>query len=207
MSFLEKTKNRVYFVGGISGTGKSTLLEALLKTGDKSKIISGSKYFMQWLGLKVDNYELLQSLPYDFKNKELDKMIRYLISDQNFKNKSVVINAHYLRIINGEITNVIGDWVSLFNGLFIITSDPEIILERLNYDETSIGRNRNIFQSGISKEEKIKFLRQCQTMTIKFVQELSMKFNIPYFIIKNNSLKEALKEIKNNLSILEVKNQ
>lgn len=205
--FLEKVKNRVYFVGGVSGTGKSTLLEVLLKTGDKFQVVSGSKCFMQWLRLKGDDYEALQLLSHDFKNKELDKMMRHLIYNPLFGNKSLLINAHYLRIIDGEVSDVVSDvvsdWISLFDGLFLIITKPEIILERLENDFLVSGRNRNIFPLNISNNNKLHLLYEYQTVTLEKVKELSRKFNIPFFVIRNHSLEEASNKLIDYLNNLE----
>jgi hypothetical protein len=151
---------------------------------------------MKWLGLKNKDYEALQLLSYDFKNKELNKMMQHLIHHYSSEGKSLLISGHYLRIIEGKISDAVGNWISLFNGLFLIDTKPEIILRRLESDFQSTGRYRNIFPPNILKEEKLNLLYNYREKTLEEVNRLSMKFNIPFFVIKNNLL---LKEASNQL--------
>jgi len=191
-------RNKVYFVGGISGVGKSSVLKTLQKSNQQFQIIQGSKYFMKWLGLKTSDYNTLQSLPNRFKNKELKKMMQFLIYNSLNSSKSVLINAHFLRIHNGEITNAVGNWISLFDGLFFINADPKKILERINYDFLTTGRDRKLFYSGMDEKAKLNFLKYCIKKNLQKIQELSNKFKIPYFIINNKDgmINETVKNLK-----------
>lgn len=203
---IKNKKNKAYFIGGISGSGKSAVLKNLEKLNQRFQIIHGSEYFMKWLGLKTKDYNKLQSLPHDFKNKELNKMMQYLINNYSLEDKSILISAHYLRIIKGEISDAVGDWISLFDGLFFIDAEPKIILERLENNFLLTGRYRNIFPQNISKRRKLDLLYTYQAKTLEKVKKLSKKFNIPFFVIKNNlSLKEASDQLVNYLNNFETK--
>lgn len=204
---FKKGKNKTYFVGGINGVGKSAILDKLLEIDNRFTVLSGSKYFMQWLGLKEGDYKTLQLLPHNFKNKELNKMMQYLIHNPLAKNKSLLISAHYLRIIEGEISDAIDDWISLFDGLFLIIAEPKMILKRLENDFLVNGRNRNIFPQNISNENKLHLLNKYQAITLKKIKELSKKFNIPFFVIQNNLLEKALSKFINCLNNLETKSK
>lgn len=198
---IKNNKNKAYFIGGISGSGKSAILKNIGKFNHKFQIIHGSEYFMGWLGLKNKDYNRLQSLPDNFKNKELNEMMKYLIYNYQSGNKSLLISAHYLRIIEGEISNAIGNWISLFNGLFLIDTEPKIILKRLENDFQNTKRYRNIFPPNILKEKKLDLLYDYQIKTLEKVNKLSKRFNIPFFIIKNNlSLEEASNQLINYLN-------
>ncbi|MCK6462525.1 MAG: AAA family ATPase [Candidatus Pacebacteria bacterium] len=174
------------FIGGVSGVGKSTFLEKLEELYDCFEIIHGSKYFMRWLGLKEGDYHSLQSMDDNIKNKELNKMMRFILAAKQ-KNKTLLVDAHYLRIKEGKISDATDDWAGLFDGLFVLEDEPEKILARIKSDSMNLKRNRKIFPvpENSDDDKKIKLLRKYHNRTVEKVKKLSNKFNIPYFIIKN----------------------
>ena len=185
-----------YFIGGVSGVGKSEFLNKLKEVNDYFEIVYGSKYFMKWLGLKECDYNTLQSMPEDIKNKEIDKMMRHILSDKQNK-KTLLIDAHYLRIHEGKISDATGNWVRFFNGLFVLNAEPEEVLRRINFDILNAKKIRKIFPENIiDSNKKLKLLSHYLNKTTDKAKELSTKFNIPYFIIKNkrDRMKETLEE-------------
>lgn len=189
-------KRNAYFVGGISGVGKSTFLSKLEKVNDDFEIIYGSKYFIKWLGLKDGDYDTLQSMPEDIKNKELDKMMKHILNNKQNK-KTLLIDAHYLRIHRGKISDATGDWVRFFNGLFVLNCAPKEVLRRMSFDILNEKKIRKTFPVNTSNNnEKLKLLSYYLDITIDKAKELSDKFNIPYFIIQNkrDKIKETVKE-------------
>lgn len=72
MVYNQQERN-TYFIGGVSGVGKSTFLKNLEEVSDDFEIIYGSKYFMKWLGLKDGDYEALHQCPKILKTKSLIK--------------------------------------------------------------------------------------------------------------------------------------
>ncbi len=152
-------KVKAYFVGCISGTGKSRILNEAAKPNHQLQLIYGSDYFMKWLGLKSGDYDTLRSLPDDFKNRQLDKMIRFLIYSPPHPSKSLLLDAYYIRINEGRITNAVDDWISLFDGMFLITAAPKEILQRIDIDSLTNRRDRNLFPPGVSKEQKLELLK------------------------------------------------
>ena len=152
---------------------------------------------MKWLGLKDDDYEALQSMPEDIKNKELDKMMRHILNGKQNK-KTLLIDAHYLRINEGKISDATGNWVRFFNGLFVLNCEPKEVLRRIDSDTLNAKKIRKIFPSNIiDSNEKLKLLSYYLNKTIYTAKKLSNKFNIPYFIIQNkrDKMKEAVKEL------------
>lgn len=202
---LTKRKIKTYFIGGINGTGKSRVLSEFGKSNPEFQIINGSEYFMKWLGLKVGDYDSLRSLPDEFKNKELDKMMRFLVQNPPNQSKSLLIGAHFIKIYNGKVTNAVGDWITLFDGLFLIKTNPKEILQRINYDFLTNRRNRKLFPPRTSEKKKIRLLEYYIRKSQKLMEELSRRFKIPYFIIENknnmiyktvNTLLECIQKIE-----------
>jgi len=192
-------RTKKVFVGGISGCGKSTVLDNLIRVYSGVEIIHGSKHFMEWLGIKNYNYRELELLPNNFKNKETDKMIRFLLRRISSENEWFLLDAHYLRISNGKVTNAVGSWLSLFDALFLVVARPEIILRRINND--SKNRNRNIFNKGSSEASKLIQIQKFSDETLDKMKYLSKKFKIPYFIINNNtSIEKTLLDFINCLN-------
>jgi len=197
-------KTRFYFVGGINGSGKSTILKELTKTEKKVKIIHGSVYFMRWLGLKNGDYNTLRSLDDVFVLKELDKMMNFLIKNPSFDANLIIFNAHYLNIRYGKAIKWIGDWMRLMDGLFLIKSNPQIILQRLNNDLKKTKRDRNLFSQNANYVKKIKFLSFCNNKSEIIIKKLSKNFNIPYFIINNKDILKTIRSFKKHIKGLEV---
>ena len=196
-----------YFIGGVSGVGKSTFLNKLKEINNDFEIIYGSKYFMKWLGLKKGDYGALQSLPDDIKNKELDKMMRYILKNKQNK-KILLIDAHYLRIHEGKISVATGEWMRFFNGLFVLNDEPKEVLRRINFDTINTKRIRKIFPGNIiNNNEKLKLLSCYLNKTMDKVKELSTIFNIPYFIIQNkhDKIEKTLEEFVVSIKIAETK--
>ena len=79
-------KNHI-LLGALAVLESQLFLNELAEASDDFEIIYGSKYFMKWLGLKDDDYEALQSMPEDIKNKELDKMMRHILNGKQNKKK------------------------------------------------------------------------------------------------------------------------
>lgn len=177
------------FVGGINGCGKSTILDNLYKIKKDVEVVHGSKHFMKWLGIKNGDYKKLESLSTSFKNREINKMIRSLFKNPPSKAKWIFLDAHYLRIHNGKITKAVGDWISLFDGLFVFVARPEEILRRIDTDIVRKNRSKSMFSENLTevdKSDRIKELKKFLMETVEEVKHLSNKFKIPYFIIDNN---------------------
>ncbi|MFA5742644.1 MAG: hypothetical protein WCX77_02670 [Candidatus Paceibacterota bacterium] len=203
MNLKKIVKNRVYFVGGINGVGKSTLVNEFLKNEKGFLAIKGSQYFMEWLGLRSGDYESLQNMPHEKKNEELGKMVEYLIYDLPADNKPILMDIHYLRIVNGEISRVLNDWVSLSSGMFFIAGNSKIILERQKKDLLAAGRDRKMFPSNVLEKDKESLIEKYQKETLQEVKRVSDKFGIPYFVINNIQLEKASNELKIILNKLE----
>lgn len=198
---IEVIKRRAYFIGGISGVGKSAILNKVAQLDQRFEIVHGSEHFIRWLGLQKGDYNALRSLPNKFKNKELDKMMRKLVCGYSGTarcyRKPLLIDAHYLRIYQGHITLATSTWVSLFYTLFLITADAETVFKRINRDFLKTNKDRKLFPEEANNQEKISLLEIYHNKTTEAVKKLSYCFRIPYFIVQNEEgmLEQAAKEL------------
>lgn len=185
------------FVGGINSSGKSTILK---KIADKEIVyISGSSYFMKWLGIKMMDYSKLQSLSDKKALCELGKMMRYLVEKEKFKNgtKIVCIDAHYLNIKNGEAKAYVGNWLRLMDGLVLIRSSPKNMLKWMEQDLEKNGRERNLFKHHSTRREKLAQLSLFIGENIRLFKKLSLLYKKPNKIINNTTeVCNAVKSLK-----------
>lgn len=185
------------FVGGINSSGKSTILK---KNVNKEIVyISGSSYFMKWLGIEKGEYSKLQSLSDKKALRELGKMMHYLVKKEKFRNgtKIVCIDAHYLNIRNGEAKAYIGNWLRLMNGFVLIKSSPKNMLKWMERDLEKNGRERNLFKPHSTQREKLTQLNLFIRENIRLFKKLSLLYKKPNKIINNTTeVRNAVKSLK-----------
>ena len=180
-------QGKIYFVGGINGVGKTTLLGAIVKKQKEFQAIKGSQYFMQWLGIKPGDYASLRSLPDNYKNKEMDKMVHWLIAQKSITNKHLLFDAHYLNIKEDTImVTATGNWIALMDALVVVTANNDEILHRIEIDQLSHKRIRPIFKNCQNMTQKLKLIDSYQAKTLHTAKILAKKYCLPLVEIKNN---------------------
>lgn len=192
---MSRGREKIYFVGGVNGVGKSSFLSKLSSKHSEFKVFWGSAEFMKWLRLKQGDYRGLRDLSDTYKDLELDKMMKVVLQKGAPKNKTLIIDAHYLNYKKGKVVDATGLWMSLLDALFIVSASPETILKRLKNDK-KIGRSRNLLPWEISQVDKITLINKFLRLTLEKAQEISKKYKIPYFVIDNNDngLDRAIEE-------------
>ena len=181
-------KAKFYFIGGINGVGKSTFLKNIIsqKTNQEFVLIKGISWFMKWLGLRSGDYNKLQKLNERFKNKELEKMICFIIKTNQRKNKTFLFDGHYFHYKRGIPINTIGKWIKYFTALFLIDAPTEVILRRIYKDKNKKPEDRDLFPINLYNTEKQKdIISMYRMVTVRKIKELSSKHKISYFIINN----------------------
>ncbi len=168
------------FIGGINGVGKSTLISEIEKI-KKCRIIHGSALLMERMGLNKDDYDSLRKLPDKLKDEEWDKAMNYVIETSEI-GQCTLIDSHYLHIKLGIITNVLGDWISSMDGLFLISASSSEIYRRINIDANRKGKKRNIFTNGpVSPTGEVeKYL----SSELQIARDAAANNSIPFFCNK-----------------------
>jgi adenylate kinase len=188
---MNGSETKVYFVGGINAGGKTTLMNEIEANLPDFEIVRGSKLFMEWLGVNPGDYESLRKLPDDYKDIELDKMMRWLVEQKPKNGKHIIIDAHYLNIKPDDIVDVTGNWISLMDALFVVTAPSDEILKRMEQDEKQTGRSRSIFPESSTKDESLELIGSFQEKILLLAKSLSEKYHIPLVEIHNKNGKLA----------------
>lgn len=201
---MNRSETKVYFAGGINAVGKTTLMNEIEVTLPDFEIVRGSKFFMEWLGLRPGDYDSLRKLPDDYKDVELDKMMRWLVEQKSKNGKHIIIDAHYLNIKPGSVADATGDWISLMDALFVVTAPNDEILKRIEEDERLQGRSRPLFLESSTNAERLSIIGSFQEKTLLLAKSLSEKYHIPLVEIhnRNGKLANAIDEFVTNHQLL-----
>lgn len=179
------------FLGGLNSTGKTELLKSLSIQNHGIITCQGSKEFFKWLKLDQGDYESLEKLSDDYKNQELGKMIPHLVGEtnMNFRCKMWVFAGHFGRINNDKVISAIGDWISHFDLIVILSADPKILIRRTINDFIKNGRRRNIFMEIIEKNRNPEtILKRLAHQSEKISEQISLKYDIPLIKLNGSCL-------------------
>lgn len=127
-----------YFVGGVNGVGKTTLLKAIADADPSFVVVRGSEELMKWLGIPND-YDALRALPQEFKKKEWVGCLADILTRTT--DQDLLLDAHYLNLINGEQTIVTDVWLDAFDVAVLVEATPGEIYARIRKDQ----RDRALF--------------------------------------------------------------
>lgn len=178
-------------LGGLNSTGKTDLLNAAVTLNNNVKVCDGSTEFMSWLGLNQGDYELLEQLPSCYKDRELEKMLNNLVDrvDNSSECKVWIFAGHFGRIKGDEVKPAIGDWISLFGLIILLTASPEVLVKRILMDDVSGKRNRlamiNLINSSVDKCGVIKRLL---IQTERIVEQAAEFYGVPLLKIDSSDL-------------------
>lgn len=191
---------KIYFAGGINGVGKSSVLKEVCRINPKFRIFNGSRALMKRLKIS-NNYKLLESLNNNLKNKVQEKLMLGTILKWKKKRQHLIVDAHFYFFKKGKPINVVGKWISKFDGLFLIYSSPSEILKRIQKDEKSLKRLRDIFPDNCGFSQKINNIKKYLKLETDLCKKISSKYSIPFFMINNQKgeLKYSSKEILKNI--------
>lgn len=132
--------NLTYFVGGVNGVGKTTLLKKIAETQPGFVVVKGSEELMKWLGIPGD-YEALRALPDEQKREEWARCLERLFEAN--QGRSLLVDGHYLNLIDGVVTSVMGEWACRFDAFVLVTAPTVDILRRIDKDSD---RDRALFK-------------------------------------------------------------
>ncbi|MEK7163042.1 MAG: AAA family ATPase [Patescibacteria group bacterium] len=176
------------FLGGINSSGKTSLLDALVFNNCGVDVCYGSKEFINWLGLKQGDYESLEQLQDDYKNQELSKMVQFLINqiNNNINHDKWIFSGHLGRIKETNIVSAIGNWISNFNLIVLLTAEPEILINRIKHDFAFGIRKRDKLMELIDlSKDPIEIFSEFVKQTEKIAEQIASIYEIP--LLKLNS--------------------
>lgn len=186
----------VIYVGGVSGVGKSTLLNHLDKSNSKFTHLRGSTLLMQKLNLKKNDYSSLRTLPDNVKNKAFGEIVTNLCNSHTISKSAILIDAHYLNFTGRKIHQVVGNWISNVHALILVEADSRHIASRITDDYSR--KDRVILNQVEKTQKQNKLIQKYIKKERDEFNRLSNRYNLPAKIIKNpqGNIKKPLKEIK-----------
>lgn len=143
-----------YFIGGVNGVGKTTLLLAIKKARPDFEIIKGSQHLMEYLGFPGD-YDALRTMSFDYASEKFGEMIEILLR----KHENIIFDSHYLNLVEGVLSPpVTGEWIQKFDVLLLLDASPETVLQRIQNEsrdralfprDTSVKKMHSIYENYI----------------------------------------------------------
>ncbi len=185
----------IFIIGGVNGTGKSTIGNELSKiTG--VPFFEGSKVLMQELHIKEGDYDRLRQIPEKIKRKKFSMAVEKLSND----NKYLILSSHYIKILNGEMSEYSGNWFKHCLVNIHVVCTPSTVLNRIKLDEKKFERYRNLFSRWNNQNEQ-DFLEKSQALSIRVFEKVSLQFVIKSVII-DNTTNDIIKNIKPIVSLI-----
>ena len=174
----------IIYLGGINGSGKTSIVQKINERLPNLHIVHGSKELMKRLNISVNDYDTLRSIP----EKVKEEAVTELLHDLESKNKcqTIIVVAHYAKVVRGEITSSFGPWYGHCDKLVLITGSSREILDRITIDQASGRRTeRNLFGCLHKTREQIKFLQEAQRVSMQVMEQAAKEFRIPCFALVN----------------------
>lgn len=166
-----------YYVTGINGSGKTTVLKAIAgKTN--FKIIAASQELIKFLG--IETYEQLRAIPQDQVLERYAMMVSGLL--ERHKNENLLFDTHLLNLTNGRIIDRTGPWIGRFDGLILIDANAEQVWRRVEADDA---RERALFPENFDNGQKFKLLKEYSAATRERFVQVADKYRLPNKIITN----------------------
>ena len=171
----------IYYVGGVNGAGKTLLLQGIVKQDNSFSHIKGSTLLMRGLGIKDGDYKTLRNLSTEFKNEKFGEMVKSMKSNSDI---NILIDAHFLNLINGNKYKVVGSWISSVDALILVEANAQDVIKRILKDS---GRDRALFDDEVSQTKESVSLNIDRYMrdTRNEFNNLSKEYSLPNIVIKN----------------------
>ena len=180
---------RIY-VGGVNGVGKSTVLASVLAKHPDWKTVHMTGIFMDWLGFGQD-YTRLRALPSEVRDRELAACIQEMMRVS--ADAPCFYDSHYLNMKEGKIDQIVGPWLSTFDGSLLISCPTPRLFERLQQD-TKV-RERGLFPKEMDGAASRELLETYAQKTRDVFVESARTHHLPAQEIVNTSIEEAAEQV------------
>jgi len=184
--------SRLYYIGGITGSGKTSVSREVAQNTPETVVVYGSKLLMEHFGCR--SYDELNSVS-DYKQKK--GRIEIFSNLVGTEAKNVLVDGHYVIFIrDGKPARTVDEeWIVNFQALIHLITDPNIILERLLKDVQDFSRRiKNLIESDETVLDRIK---RSQENSMDQAQNLANHISIPLRIVDNSSdLQKTAQKVK-----------
>lgn len=179
------------FVGGVNGSGKTTVLESIGALRPDWLVTKSSQAFMEWLGFPGD-YARLQQLNPDERDAKLTEFM-HIVTERGEKTPCQLLDSHYLNLKHGKTECVTGPWLKNFDALVLISTSASTIVDRLQGDERL--HHRALFTEGTPANQQLSLLQEYIKATEKAFFSLAQQFHLPHIKIENFDKNQAANDL------------
>lgn len=174
----------LFFIGGVNGVGKTSVIKRVADKSQKVLIIDGAKELMKKLGIE-NNYDKLRKIPDELINKSLIDL--FISLSRKSDKRKALFAGHYIKILNGKISPSFGQWYKYCKALFFLNGDPKDIVRRISCDELNRKRiNRSIFSTDqISFNERVSFIKKAQNISRDMAMITAKIFDKSFYVLEN----------------------
>lgn len=179
------------FVGGVNGSGKSTILELVSASRSDWIVTKSSQAFMEWLGFPGDHPRLQQLNP-DERNAKLAEFM-HLVTERGRETSCQLLDSHYLNLKRGKTEHVTGPWLKKFDALVLISTPASTIVDRVRDSERF--RHRALYREGTPANQQLSLLQEYIKATEKAFFSLAQQFHLPHIKIENFDKNQAANDL------------
>lgn len=188
-------EKKIIFIGGINGTGKSTVGKELSKSTG-IPFYEGSTELMKELGLDQGDYNLLRKVTEREKKMAIENIFRRINNLPDIE--KAIITGHFVKIVNGKVTKYNGPWLDFCSHLIHVSSNPSLISNRIINDSQQGVKVRKINKDN----GDVDFLNTAQTKSLASFQDSVRKYCSTGLDINNNGdLSSTITDICSKIEI------
>lgn len=179
------------FVGGVNGSGKTTILDLVRVLRPDWVVTKSSQAFMDWLGFPND-YVRLQQLDRDERDTKLAEFMRTIIT-RGRQTTLQLLDSHYLNLKRGRTEQVTGPWLKDFDALVLISTPASSIIDRLR--GTDRFQDRALFPEDFQADQQSTLLQEYVHETEKEFSRLASMLKLPHIKIENSEKAHAADQL------------
>ncbi len=172
-----------FWIGGINGVGKSTILKRVAVMDENLEYVSTSQLLMNHLGLGGD-YEKFRALPQSKKVAAMGVVMNQI------KSKKTTIcrlfDGHYTNLIYGDFSAVTGGWIEHMDGLVLIAAPLNDVYRRIESDYKT--RDRGLYPNNkLPEGDKVALLSQFADLEETEFKQLAARYSLKNLKIKHKN--------------------